>query len=206
MFFGDANFWIQWSLKVWKCTRWMAQWPLWAKPEDNQFFDEVSWTGFSLTISLLLELFFYHKRLIMSNFLKSCCIVSIVDPQGSYLMGILVPWSCETNSFLFSWPGGQPLKLHHGRKLRISDTQKRRYHSISNFYVPSILACSFQSSTPSRMLCLRWCQGGNQCHGFGITDDSSERIRITALFPPFMFLRFIYKTLDSSLRCLPGWW
>ena len=57
VFFGDANFGIQWSLKVWKCTRWMAQWPFWAKPEDNQFFDEVSWTGISLTISLLLELF-----------------------------------------------------------------------------------------------------------------------------------------------------
>lgn len=149
--------------------------------------------------------FFYHKSLIVSNSLKSCCIVSIVDPQGSYLMGILVPWSCETNSFLFSWPRAKPLKLHHGRKLRISDTQKRRYHSIRNFYVPSILACSFQSSTPSRMLCLRWCQGGNQCHGFGITDDFRKELESLRCFPLLCFY-VLYKTLDSSLRCLPGWW
>lgn len=152
----------------------------------------------------------------MSNFLKSCCIVSIVDPQGSYLMGILVPWSCETKNLFFSlgravshW--SSTMVASWGYRIH----QKRRYHSIRNFYVPSILACSFQSSTPSTILhsqfffwvlCLPWCQGGNQCHGFGITDDSSERIRITVLFPPFMFLRFIYKTLDSSLRCLPGWW
>lgn len=178
----------------------MAQWPFWAKPEDNQFFDEVSWTGFSLTISLLLELF-YHKSLIVSNSLKSCCIVSIY----SWSSGVLSHRNFSTleparQVLFFSLGRAKPLKLHHGRKLRTSDTQKRRYHSIGNFYVPSILACSFQSSTPSTILhsqflfwvlCLRWCQGRNQCHGFGITDDSSERIGITVLFPPFMFLRFI---------------